>query len=279
MKKFYFIGGTGEDKCIFVPLHGGLGNQMFIYAAAIMVKNKKGIPLCILPSGNNPHKASSDYTKTLYKQGTSVDPESVKERMKVSKSVLDKITNPHNTWVNGNIDGNATANATLNCTFFQSYSSILPVIPTIREDCAKVFQETYPDVKIDSDGSAFMHVRRGDYGGRSLSADYYNRGLAELDSISKLKDVYIVSDDMGWCKSQEWKTAKKIIFFEDPDELKTMYMMSLCLAGAIISASSFSTWGAILGADKNPESVILYPTSWITGPSTQLQFPARWKAI
>jgi len=278
-KKVYFIGGTGDEKGIFILLHGGLGNQMFVYAAGLMVKKKKGLPMYILPSRNSPHKPSSDYRVTLFKQGIPVDPESVKARMNLSKTVLEKISAPHNTWVNENINGNTTTNATLKGSFFQSYSSILPVIPTIREDSAKALKEAYPDLKIDSDSSAFMHVRRGDYGGSSLSEEYYNRALELLEPSEIIKRIYILSDDMGWCKNKTWKTSKEIIWFEEPDELKTMYLMSLCLAGAIISASTFSTWGAILGADQNPESIIVYPTGWITGPSSQLQFPARWKAI
>jgi len=278
-KKFYFIGGTGDDKCIFVPLHGGLGNQIYVYAAALTVKKKKGLSLCLLPAGNSPHKAVSDYRETLFKQGTPVDPESVKARMNLSKTVLEKIKEPHNAWVNANIDGNATTNAKLNSTFFQSYSSILPVIPMIREDFQKVFQAAYPDFKIDSNSSAFMHVRRGDYGSSSLSVEYYNKGLALLEPSTQIRNLYIVSDDIGWCKQQTWATKKNIIFFEEPDELKTMYVMSLCLAGAIISASTFSSWGAILGADQNPDSIIVYPTDWISGRSSQIHFPQRWKAI
>jgi hypothetical protein len=124
-----------------------------------------------------------------------------------------------------------------------------------------------------------MHVRRGDYGKVSLSAEYYNRGLAELEPNEKIKKLYILSDDMAWCKATTWNTHKETIWFDEPDEMKALYLMSLCHAGALLSASTFSTWGAILGADKNPESVIVYPKDWITGPSSRIKFPERWKAI
>ena len=278
-KRFYFIGGTGTDKCIFVPFSGGLGNQMYMYAAAIMVKKKLGINLCLLAAGNNPHVTSEDYTVGLFKQGTRVDQTEVKNRMSTSRTVLEKVKEAHNTWVNGNIDGNATGNITLASTYFQSYSSILPVIPTIREEFASFFKDKYKDFTIDSGSSAFMHVRRGDYGGVSLPAEFYNKGLAILEPVATIKNLYIISDDMAWCKDQKWITTKNSIYFDEPDELKTMYLMSLCLAGALISASTFSSWGAILGADKNPESVIVYPAGWITGPSSKIHFPERWKAI
>jgi hypothetical protein len=277
-KRFYFIGGQGEDKCIFVHMHGGLGNQLYVYAAGLTVKRKIGLPLCILPWKGNVH-SKVDYSTELFKEGKPVDAEAMKGRMNVSKKLLEKMRTPHNTWTDENINANGTINATLSGGFFQSYSSIKSVIPDIRTSFAKIFKEKYPDFKVDSATSAFMHVRRGDYGGVSLSAEYYNRGLGVLEPSEKIKDIYILSDDIGWCKEQQWTTGKQKIFFEEKDELKTMYLMSLCLAGAIISASTFSSWWAIVGADQNPDSIIVYPAGWITGPSSQIQFPERWKAI
>ena len=278
-KRFYFIGGTGTDKCIFVPFSGGLGNQMYMYAAAIMVKKKLGLPLCFLGAKNNPHTTTEDYTAALFKQGKPVDPTELKNRINASRRVLEKVKEPHNMWVNGNINGNATGNISLASAYFQSYSSILPVIPMIREEFASFFKAKYKDYTIDSGSSAFMHVRRGDYGGVSLPAEFYNKGLALFEPHDEIKNLYIVSDDIGWCKEQRWTTTKNVIFFEEADELKTMYHMSLCLAGALISASTFSSWGAILGADQNPKSIIIYPADWITGPSSRIQFPERWIAI
>jgi hypothetical protein len=276
--KVYFIGGKGEDKCIFVGLGGGLGNQLYVYAAGLTVKKKINLPLCLIPFKGNMH-SDIDYTKVLFTQGTPVNAEEVKARMNSSTKILEKIQNPHNTWINANIPANATKNAKLAGGYYQSYSSIASVIPTIREDFAKVFKEKYPDLTVESNNSAFMHVRRGDYGGVSLPAEFYNKGLALLEPHAEIKNLYIVSDDIPWCKDKKWETTKKVIFFEEADELKTMYLMSLCLAGALISASTFSSWGAILGADQNPNSIIIYPAAWITGPSSRIQFPERWTAI
>jgi hypothetical protein len=277
-KKPYFIGGSGEDTCIFVPLGGGLGNQLYVYAAALTAKKKIGLPLCLLPYKGNVH-STQDYATILFTQGKPVDYDSVKGRMNVSKKVLEFVKNPHNTWKDENLTINTKRNTLLAGGFYQSYSSVSSVLPDLRTDCAKVFTARYPEVKVDSDSSAFMHVRHGDYGGAALPLTYYTRGISLLDSIPTVQNIYIVSDDMKWCKEQNWSTKKNIIYFDEPDELKTMYLMSLCLAGACISASTFSSWGAMLGADKNESSTIVYPVNWLTGPSSNIQFPARWKAI
>jgi hypothetical protein len=225
-----------------------------------------------------------DYTVELFKEGRPVDQEKMKERIEGAKKLLEKVRNPHNAWDDSNINANGTTNATLSGSFFQSYSSIKHVIPDMRASFAEIFAKKYPDLKgkVESAKSAFMHVRRGDYGSVSLSADYYNKGLDVLEPVQTIKDLYILSDDMCWCKEQFWSTSKHVIFFDEKDELKTMYLMSLCLAGALISASTFSMWGAIFGAEQNANPMILYPTTWLNEASSSvLDFPADkgWRTI
>jgi len=280
--KRIFIGGEGEEKCIFVPICGGLGNQMYVYAAGITVKNKlKNIPMCILPTGND-HSAT-DYRKILFKQGIPVEHADVQSRMNAATKTLEFVKNPHNNWDNSQITTNDTKNILLAGGFFQNYNSIKSAIPIIRKDYKEVFAERYPGFHDTiKPTSAFMHVRKGDYGGASLGREYYDRALPMLDGINEITDIYIISDDITWCKEQGW-SSPKIRWFDNPDdmkdELKTMYLMSLCLAGACISASTFSSWGVILGPDQNEASTIIYPKVWITGNSSRIKFPERWKAI
>lgn len=271
--------GGNQDKCIFITLGGGLGNQLYVYAAGIVAKLRTGLPICIIPYKENHHSAI-DYSKEIFKLGIPVEGEVVKSRIEASRKVLEFAVNPHSVWKNTNIPENSSKNMTVAGGYFQNYAAIHTAIPTMREDFRKVFAERYPGFKDTIPASsAFMHVRRGDYGGTSLNSEYYQRGLKELDAIDAIKDIYILSDDIPWCKEQPWQSSKQMKWFESPDEVQTMYLMSLCLAGAIISASTFSSWGAILGADQNESSTIIYPVTWITGPSSNIEFPSRWKAI
>jgi len=106
-----------------------------------------------------------------------------------------------------------------------------------------------------------------------------------MNGNGAIKNIFVISDDVPWCKEQkfETKTGKPLNWIDDPlkqkDELYTLYIMMLCLGGAIISASTFSSWGAILGPDQNPESMIIYPDIWITGPSQPIEFPPRWIVV
>ena len=63
-KSFIQIGGIeNNDRCIFINLlpGQGLGNQLYIFAAGLVVKNRTGLPICAIPSTGNPH-STKDYT-------------------------------------------------------------------------------------------------------------------------------------------------------------------------------------------------------------------------
>ena len=282
-------GPSDQEKCLFVsfPPDSGLGNLMFVYAAALGVKEKIGTRLCLLPYTNK--HSSNDYRTMLFKQGTPVEKSPMKSRIDSAKRLLGDMklesTESHIPWDYMPSGENSQMDTIIGDAYFQNYQSMKAAIPTIRKDFAEIFAQKYSGFKDTiKPTSAFMHVRKGDYKDLlSLNNDYYNRGLSMLDAVSEITDIYIVSDDISWCKEQNW-SSPKIRWFDNPDdmkdEIKTMYLMSLCLGGACISASTFSTWGAILGPDQNEASTIIYPSSWITGrQSSEFQFPERWKNI
>ena len=260
---------------------------MFVYAAAVVVKEKIGTQLCLLPYTNK--HSENDYRSLLFKQGKPVEKSSVAARVEGAKRLLGEMklesTASHKDWEYKPASENSRRNTIMGDAHFQNYPAIQTAIPILRKDFGEIFAERYSGFKDTiKPTSAFLHIRKGDYEHLlSLNNDYYTRGLSILDAVASITDIYVVSDDIEWCKGQGF-TSSKLRWFDDPedmkDEIKTLYLMSLCLGGACISASTFSTWGAILGADQNEESTIIYPSSWITGrPSSEFKFPARWKQI
>ena len=124
-----------------------------------------------------------------------------------------------------------------------------------------------------------MHVRRGDYDALnfSLPAKYYQDALDLLMQNKNIKYLYVLSNDIKWCKEHTWNTHDvEIKFVDNLDELYSMYLMSLCMAGAIISGSTFSTWGVFLGAYQNKDATIIYPSQWMEYKSNVLKLPKEW---
>jgi len=281
----------GEQKCIFVRFQEGtgLGNHMFVYSVAVAVKEKMGIPLCLLPVKSS-HNDAANYRELLFKQGTPVELDAVKSRVDSAKVVLkNESKGLHRNFSNELLSSDKNIDYIIGekePAVYQNYSSIKSAIPVVRSDYAKVFEEKYPGFKDTiSSKSAFMHVRRGDYVKEkynNVKDDYYKNGLDILTKDTKIDTIYILSDDIQWCKDQKWDSPK-IKWFDgndSKDELKAMYLMSLCLGGGCISASTFALWGVILGADQNTSATIIYPIIWVTGvKSSELKFPSWWKAI
>ena len=278
----------------------GLGNQLFIFAAGLVASKKTGLPICLIKSQENYH-SRNNYT-SIFKDSSKIkiiDKEAdVNERMQVAQTILN-IADVHATakWKNQNIQYNATkkTNARMPVRLFQNYSAIEGVINEVKERLIhKEFRKSKYDALrkgTDSATSAFVHVRRGDYLGIGwhLNEDYYKRAVETLKTESQkknteIKTLWIVSTDREWCESVWGKETDSLKYFESKNELEALYKMMLCEAGGVLSASTFSSWGGMMGPDRVVNSTIVYPLNWLTHDNdgdNPLNFPddGKWIGI
>jgi hypothetical protein len=118
----------------------------------------------------------------------------------------------------------------------------------------------YPELK--SGNVTVINVRRGeDYLGQPenhpvVTEEFIYRAL---DYIPNKEHIYVVSDNLPWCKE-----AIKLpnITFVDYSGLDALWLLSLC-KNFVISNSTFSWWGAYLG--EKEDSVVVAPDVWF-GP-------------
>ena len=198
-------------------------------------------------------------------------------------------------WSNSDIEylnTNKGRDAKLPGMLYHNYKGIQPVLKEVKDTFIRkeFHKQMYKDIQakysIQALASAFMHVRRGDYDslGWSLQINYYTTALDKLQANMSIHTLYIISNDISWCKSHDstWKKhfTRKIEYTDNIDELETLYFMMLCEGGAIISNSTFSAWGAMIGADMNSKSTIVYPSPWIDRApknyKNPFSFPDRW---
>ena len=137
--------------------------------------------------------------------------------------------------------------------------------------------------------SVFVHVRRTDYVGNPyhvvLPMDYYREAAALI--AAKVPDpvFFVFSDDPEWCEAN-FKLPYPTTIVRNPElteghhlgrEDADLYLMRLC-GHAIIANSSYSWWGAWLGADIKGGMVIA-PKIWF-GPAFKDDprdiVPSRW---
>lgn len=262
----------GPIKSITINLLGGLGNQIFIYAGGLTLKDKHKTELFLLPVSDNTNIHSSRDYRFLFSQATPIEYDDPHMKDIREVSIQNNFFGPWNS-----IPTDQNTNIFIHDHWFQDFPSIKSVIPQVKEEVVGHLSELYNDVFIDKRSSAFIHVRRGDYvtvaSNYVLDMEYYQPALAELNKFDSIKVIYIFSDDIGWCKKQKWLTNKQIKYIDEPDELKTLYMMSQCEAGAVIANSTFSSWGAFLGPYTSSAPVI-YPSKWLYNGN--LSLPTEW---
>lgn len=266
----------GPIKGIILNLQGGLGNQLFIYAASLTLMDKYKVQAYLLPVDDNSNIHSSRDYRYLFNGVPAIEYDDDKLKGVREVSIQNHFFGP---WRDIPTDENKYI--LMKYHWFQDYPSLKDVIPRVKEAIVSHLSSAYEDLRIDTT-SAFIHVRRGDYtkeagGVYALGMEYYGAALKILNESSMITKYYIVSDDIPWCKQQKWETSKGVEYFDEPDELRTLYLMSQCEGGAVISNSTFSTWGAFLGPLLNPSSKIIYPSKWLF--NANLSFPQEWTKI
>ncbi|HVW19729.1 MAG TPA: alpha-1,2-fucosyltransferase, partial [Opitutaceae bacterium] len=120
--------------------------------------------------------------------------------------------------------------------------------------------------------SAAMHFRRGDYVRNEtfnrqigvLDLDYYRRAEARLREREPGATLYIFSDDIDAIE-REFRPSGPHVFVRATQHWHSydkIRLMSLC-DHAIISNSTFAWWGAWLGS--KPGKLVIAPDPWMAG--------------
>ncbi len=269
---------------------GGLGNQLWILAAGFAASKYHGCPLyiCKNPVENNTHNVlHNEYTKTIFRYfGTHIP---------LLQDHAKRLAITHGYTLNTN-NGNGgfypylpvqLFPGTILGSYYQYYPAIAPYTDELRDLLLKGL-EPFLEKAIrmrDFSNAAFLHIRRGDYL-KNTDIHYiqpltYYRYVVEklMGSKNPPSKIYIFSDDIPWVKQQGYFTSNPRLFevVDTQDELETLASMALCCAGAICANSTFSWWGAFLGA-HSVHSPVYVPERWISDPIYSL-FPEEWTIV
>ena len=289
-----------------VAIYGGLGNQMFQYALAI-VMDANGIPTKI---------SVSDYLLNRHYQGFELlkafnVPVPIRDRMKVFaiKNIRPMFLNVNTTYLKYFFKRlftyehhvfNEVKEFGYDEKVFEQKSSLLvgswqciKYFESQEKLIREVFNFNKPKdavnqkiaYEIQCKNSIAVHVRRGDftYPGMASrrtvidSAYYYDKAFELIyDSIDS-PVFYIFSDDIKWAK-QKFKGAN-IVFVSNnfgASSYLDMYLMSLC-KHFIIANSSFSWWAAWLS--KNKAKKVIIPSPWIRNTDCSGLYPRDWRIL
>jgi hypothetical protein len=251
------------EKGVIPLVKGGLGNQMFTMAAAYVVHKTSGMPLYVLQNPSNKHNLKMhDYNKTIFKHfGLHLD---ISQEGVWSLRYRTFCPGGFSAWYPESINPGTCMD-----DYFQFYTALEPYEVELRE----LFLSGLSMPSKDYSSYAFLHIRRGDY--LTYSDIHYIQPLEYYMKASEnFSKILVVSDDMKWVREQDFFKSDKFELFDCDDELETLAIMASCKAGAIIANSTFSWWGAFLGA-YGSRSRVYAPKHWISLPVVSL-FPEEW---
>jgi glycosyl transferase family 11 len=173
--------------------------------------------------------------------------------------------------------------------FWQSERFFADVAPLVRQELT---YQRPPDpanaewlARIRAANAVCVHVRHGDYllpahfeHHGVCSADYYRRSMALIRERVTDPRFFIFSDDWPWCREHLAAADAVIIDANKPDAAQDELRLMAACRHHIIANSSLSWWGAWLGASTG--QVVVAPTPWFTHrPATPDLFPAGWVTL
>lgn len=260
------------DSPIVARLMGGLGNQIFIYAAALEQARRLDVDLEVDNSFYRIHKNRVYLLDQLFE--SSINQASPSEaRPSMATRVLDYVLRrfkekslsfqpeifmirPGTT-----IEG-----------YFQSTKYFPSVGPEIAQSIRNVIVSKSEQLIIDDVSSKpfiAIHVRRGDYLSEShireahglTTREYYE---ASLGVISRTNVPCVVFTDSPQETERELGGMSELVFDSrilPLGEIATLKLMSLA-SGIVMSNSSFSWWAAYTMGHFNPDSTVISPRPW-----------------
>lgn len=266
---------------IITMIGGGIGNQLFCYAAGLRLAHKHNtkLKLDIVPYifGRTIHPF---YALDKFKITA---PVAIPEEIEYAKnSFIGKETNaadyafmpevldyPDNVYLDG---------AWENERYFADIADIIRREFTLKVPLGATAQH-WKEKILAAECAVSMHFRHGDYLNHDLDIfaavpiDYYCECLNRLRQQYKNLTVFVFSDDIHWCK-ENLRLDLPTEFVEGCKDYEDLCLMSLCKHN-IIANSSFSWWGAWLNQNTDKKVFVPILSSIVGTNKTYRHFSAE----
>lgn len=277
---------------IITKLIGGLGNQMFQYAAGLATAERTGAPLYVDTTAlrrytrhqgyqfpdifTGPFQEASQWDlfrvlrlqkKKITKRGVTIDPT---WRPNAKSRVIQQ--NTHNYWPEfDQVQGQCYLEG-----YWQSSKYFANATDKVRaafrfKNVANPANQSIA-AQMRSEMSVSVHIRRGDYVTNANALkfhgicewSYYDQAIQMLEERLENPKFYIFSDDPALARGQypDPDRFTVIDINRGADSYRDMELMTMC-KHHIIANSSFSWWGAWLA--DHPKKIVIAPSLWSVG--------------
>jgi len=250
---------------LYVYLQGGLGNQMFQYAAGLSALKE-------YPQFTDLRLDGSFYAN--------------QER----KVIVNGMTGRGFDLDLFNIKYNTIEEAPEGATMLQGWFQNLEEFANVEDEVRKQFTFAKPfKGKIEhlhdniKNHSVSIHVRRGDFinnptayaHNEHMGPEYYRKAMDVMEDIYDDITYFVFSEDIEWCR-ENIKNDKHPVVLVDDDysgdrDSGHLYLMQAC-ENHIIANSTYSWWAAFLGNSK----VTVGPKKWFTNENGSEIMLSNW---
>lgn len=286
---------------IIVQLKGGLGNQLFQYAAGLSLAAHHGTKLKVDTSLLNTGDAEIGTWRGFDLQQLQLEPEVATQQeidavlpKNLAQKITDKLKPPYKRKVY------REASFRFDPHFFEAASHIY--LKGYRQS-EKYFESIATEIRngfmlkdavidnvaeygrqLRAANSVSIHIRRGDYTNKQVSdfhgildETYYQNAIRHMESAMPGCRFYIFSDAPDWVNEN--------LNFNSPVELlsgdrsrthfEDFHLVSCC-RHHVIANSTFSWWAAWL--NENPGKIVIAPKNWFNkaGHDTSDLIPEGW---
>jgi hypothetical protein len=284
---------------VIVRLMGGLGNQLFQYAAGRALAHRHGVALKLDLAGftSNPLRgyalaafdvtagiATAEEAARLYSRTLAGRVRRRLERLLPThrrRYYLEPLARRHTGPVPLGPDVYLHG-------YWQTEKHFESIAPLLRKELALRDGQTFerrPLVRtVGDEDSVSLHVRRGDYVGTPRSAalhgtcslEYYRAALAAIEARVPRPRLFVFSDDPEWARAElDLGHPTTHVSGGGLSDAEELVLMSRC-RHHVVANSSFSWWGAWL--DARPGGIVVAPRRWLADPSRRTRdlLPSAW---
>ena len=279
-----------RKKKLVAKLVGGLGNQLFIYFAALDLAQKNDRELVLDFSFiERAHSSGKSRLDIFSIEGEKIEsPKIVKVIKTFKERILDSLSQRMSFFTISYLDEQSLdrlqTRSQARSFYLRGFHSTAKHYEALGSPGLKLKYESleYLSLKSQITGSVALHLRGGDYGRFSstfgpLSPDYYLGILNTYEKVAltaRLKGIYIFSDDrersgnLSRLLELNGYRAIQVSFLNDLVPAEELLLMSV--SGVLIAANStFSFWAAEL---STPDTIVISPSNYTrTGDTVDFQ--------
>ncbi|MBU0730883.1 MAG: alpha-1,2-fucosyltransferase [Proteobacteria bacterium] len=275
---------------LIARVYGGLGNQLFMYAAAKRLALKNNIPLKLdIHSGFEDDPFNRDYCLRHFDVHEEIaDPresfvaDNGEKRRYHARKINRFLPYRMKTYIEQQeaFESRLLDLRVSGQLYLQGYWQDERYFADIEQVIRRSFTITVPHdeenkliaQKIKGENAVCLHARRQNYV-HALPVEYYQKAIAYI--VERVEDphFYCFSDDPAWFNTLKLQHPFTIISHNSEEKnYEDLWLMQQC-RHYIIANSTFSWWGAWLNPD--PGKIVVAPAQW--GYDTAI--PDSWVAM